>query len=787
MKKKMSDKQLIKSKLKLLLNDLYWMVNDTQLKAALVAYTEIMKLIDLAFKQKTVNLKIQPDTFNSSNQSPSKQSQQSTKVGDSRSTTNSTPTTSKIFEAFDLIETSMHLNASTINIHFYCDDNFSTNKLIDGGTLQIILKDLSLDHYPYHKYNSSKIHWTNYNSYLFDSKQKWSNERFNNFLKEYQINLNKSSKLQLETERALSTSVSNYLIECCTCLTLKDLEIYTVNTNSKTKTSFKTSSSKQQQQKLNEFFIKSNYNEFNIPQETILLNLFMSDFYFLNNDTKLPVPSTQLFVQLSPLIISIDFITLLWLNTFLLVLYKQSTQVLVQETSLSSSSTLPNELPASLQVHNDIYIELLFVKVSLRNCKLDEEDNERPIGMNVLCSHLQVTNCGSFDSNVQESLSLTNEYEWPFEINDLNVQYRPLNRQYKVFKGDLNRDLLSKKAVNDVWLIKFNDIWIDFEYFNENLDKQILLESISFHIVICFPQKYRKSRQFNDDLAIETKLLRQRSSSEPPKHLPKTSIRPNPNISFIIGGLNEINLFVNHKQLLFLLRYLDEVSTFMDHVDNDMLTILGNQASNSSKLVSITGNLAIDSIHLYLNSTKRQSNKSRKMRSTTFCTNEIPPLKIDINKRLLKLYSLSSESRSRSQSIASSIRSNKICSEPEDGLRLSLESAKVFIQIIDKDFNVFGKIGSVDIKDPARSTKETYPLKKDTIKFRLYKGPSAENKFKGSFKSGFLELRLNHMQLLLYEETLNELMDFVKDDESNDVGLPLKIQIKNCKFIIRVS
>jgi hypothetical protein len=52
LKKRLSDKSLIASTLKLLLNDIYWMANDTQLKAAIVAYSAIQKLMKKAFKQK---------------------------------------------------------------------------------------------------------------------------------------------------------------------------------------------------------------------------------------------------------------------------------------------------------------------------------------------------------------------------------------------------------------------------------------------------------------------------------------------------------------------------------------------------------------------------------------------------------------------------------------------------------------------------------------------------------------------------------------------------------------
>ena len=65
------------------------------------------------------------------------------------------------------------------------------NKLIDGGTLQIIFKSLSLDHYPYHKFGSDKTHWNNYN-YIFKENNEWSNDLLKRFLNEYQNLIDKS-------------------------------------------------------------------------------------------------------------------------------------------------------------------------------------------------------------------------------------------------------------------------------------------------------------------------------------------------------------------------------------------------------------------------------------------------------------------------------------------------------------------------------------------------------------------------------------------------------------------
>ncbi len=57
---------------------------------------------------------------------------------------------------------------------------FEGNKLIDGGTIQIQCKDLSVDQYPYHKVGSSKTHWHKYN-YVFDQKNEYSKKLLTSF------------------------------------------------------------------------------------------------------------------------------------------------------------------------------------------------------------------------------------------------------------------------------------------------------------------------------------------------------------------------------------------------------------------------------------------------------------------------------------------------------------------------------------------------------------------------------------------------------------------------------
>lgn len=184
LKKKLSDKSLLNSTFRILLNEIYWMANDTQLKAAIGSYNTISKLIKKSSLQKRKHMAYQ-------------QQQQGVKQSDTAKTLNSpqqpqSSESSKVFLQYDIKETSLHLNISVLNIHLYADDNYSGNKLIDGGAMQVLFKDLCIDHYPYHKTGQTIKHWNNYN-HIFSQREDWSKQLMDEFVAKLRTILNKSN------------------------------------------------------------------------------------------------------------------------------------------------------------------------------------------------------------------------------------------------------------------------------------------------------------------------------------------------------------------------------------------------------------------------------------------------------------------------------------------------------------------------------------------------------------------------------------------------------------------
>ncbi len=184
LKKKLTDKSSICSTLRILLNEIYWMANDVQLKAAIGTYNSISKLMKKASLQQRKHVAEMVHK-------PTKPTQIQQRQSDSPDVKKETDD-SKVFCQYDIKETSLHLHISVLNIHLYADDNYSGNTLIEGGAMQVLFKNLWIDHYPYHKTGWTTKHWNNYNQ-IFTLRETWSKSLVKDFIKKLQTILGKAN------------------------------------------------------------------------------------------------------------------------------------------------------------------------------------------------------------------------------------------------------------------------------------------------------------------------------------------------------------------------------------------------------------------------------------------------------------------------------------------------------------------------------------------------------------------------------------------------------------------
>jgi hypothetical protein len=83
-----------------------------------------------------------------------------------------------LFSRYDLIETSIHFNAKRLDLHIIADSDVpsSADRLVENGALQLTIANLSIDHYPYHIFGSSKKHWIKYNESQSLNRHEWASK-----------------------------------------------------------------------------------------------------------------------------------------------------------------------------------------------------------------------------------------------------------------------------------------------------------------------------------------------------------------------------------------------------------------------------------------------------------------------------------------------------------------------------------------------------------------------------------------------------------------------------------
>lgn len=177
-KKKVSDCSVQASRLLLILDDLLWVLTDSQLKAALHFVDSLADLIQesnktIQRKKAQKKLETLPEYQSYLHQSSSRPSENSSIMTQAQ----------KMFNIFNVHETSYHFFSQRIDLHL-CDDagsgRSSHPSLKEGGALQISIQGFQIDYYPYHLAKANRVYWPKYKEASIPAAM-WLEQSLNNF------------------------------------------------------------------------------------------------------------------------------------------------------------------------------------------------------------------------------------------------------------------------------------------------------------------------------------------------------------------------------------------------------------------------------------------------------------------------------------------------------------------------------------------------------------------------------------------------------------------------------
>ncbi|CAF3619670.1 unnamed protein product [Rotaria sordida] len=356
MKKNLQDSTMVTSRVMVHFDDLLSVVNDAQLKSALNTYKEITQLMKRASEQRKriagdkltkLEQQQQPSTFQ-----PKPPTTGNNDSINSSGTLNIQQQSNDPFNHYDIVETSLHFNIKRLDIHIIADSKIfksclqsTSSRLAEGGALQITLANLSIDHYPYHEYGSSKTHWIKYSEMLALNRDEWATRLKEEWTEQFTSAKNNApnDETSAKLEKALRTNRIR-LFESCTVMNIDDLVLYPVSLHSNT--------NKHEEQKRRRPLITSDRTQYQLPEFLGVIHIQHTEYYY-PLPYAFPIPNSDLYIQIMPMVMRIDFATYSWLHAFLSSV----------SMTIDNSGVLKNDKPNMDLEHVAIKIEAMLPRI----------------------------------------------------------------------------------------------------------------------------------------------------------------------------------------------------------------------------------------------------------------------------------------------------------------------------------------------------------------------------------------------------------------------------------------
>uniref|UniRef100_A0A250Y7R2 UHRF1 (ICBP90) binding protein 1 n=1 Tax=Castor canadensis TaxID=51338 RepID=A0A250Y7R2_CASCN len=540
LKRRTKDCNVIASKLMFLLDDLLWVLTDSQLKAMMKYAESLSEAMEKSAQQRK---SLAPEPVQITPPAPSAQQTWAQAFSGSQgNSSNSSSRLSQYFEKFDVKESSYHLLISRLDLHI-CDDSqsgepgISANRLM-GGAMQLTFRKMAFDYYPFHWAGDSCKHWVQHCEAM-ETRGQWAQK----LVMEFQSEMDKwheetglkppwhlgvdasfrrkadslSSPRKNSVERSPSQGrqtafrppVWNRLRSSCMVVRVDDLDIHQVSTAG-------------QPSKKPSTLLSCSRKLHNLPAQVSAIHVEFTEYYFPDNQ-ELPVPCPNLYIQLNGLTFTVDSVSLLWGNLFCLDLYRSLEQF---------KAIYKLEDSRQKDEHLDMRLDAFRLKVSFPLQKKEQAELHRPQALVFSASEMIATNtrhaphcsCPDLQSLFRGFAAAeffhSNYDHFPKAPDGFSLLHMLFfHHAFQMDSHPPQPSILPPqrpKASQDLWSIHFTQISLDFEG-TENFKGHTLNFVAPFPLSIwaCLPLRWQQTQARKLLLASEGKLKPSASFGSP--------------------------------------------------------------------------------------------------------------------------------------------------------------------------------------------------------------------------------------------------------------------------------
>ncbi|KAM9771521.1 LOW QUALITY PROTEIN: bridge-like lipid transfer protein family member 3B [Syngnathus typhle] len=610
LKRRMKDCNVVASKLVLILDDLLWVLTDSQLKA-MVQYA---KSLSEAMEKSAQQRKSLATEDQASSGLPSTQQ---ARPAQTLAAADQSATMAKLFSDHDVCETSHHLQIKHLDLHI-CDDIHAPDKVIKkrmtGGAMQLSFSSITLDYYPFHKAGDSCMHWMHY-SEATKTREDWARCLLDEFKSNVEMlksavrgqqgaapaqgspgKINTSSTSSFS---ALTQSPKTQLMSSSVVLRMADFSIYQVSMADQRRSSPKT-------------MISCNKKSLYLPPEMAAIHVEFTEYYFPDGKDY-PIPCPNLYAQLNALQLVLDARSLVWLNLFALDL-RQSLEQFMEIYKLSDSQK-PDE-------HVDIKVDGLMLKLVIPADRDPSCPPDLPRSVSVQTSEMVATNtrhpANCTRAHLEALLQAFQGKEFfspsyvsfPRSSSSLPLLHPVFRyhaheqdtRLHDIYRGlvapSMTADALKMPAAADFWAMHFAQFWVDYEGKGR---PQPFVDSFPLTVWACQPAKLlahqEKLRGMSRSASADSagrmqrkRLLKEFYSADgaPPAgpqsinglHKPQSldSLPPSPlassgkdaDVHLLVQVNKHLSAQVSHQQYVFLMRLQRSIKALQQTLQQDL-------------------------------------------------------------------------------------------------------------------------------------------------------------------------------------------------------------------------